>query len=312
MSDVRVRPARPDDEPAVLELLRRSLGWRPQDPMAAFFTWKHRASPFGSSPAWVAESAGRVVGFRTFMRWSFSGPSGSLQAVRAVDTATDPEFQGRGIFRRLTLAALEEMAADGVAFVFNTPNDQSRPGYLKMGWKPVGRLPMHVRPRPSPQAAQRLRRARVPADRWSQPTDVGTAATGYGWPGAASADLPDDGRLRTRTTPDLLDWRYGFEPLRYRVLQAPGEPPVVIRLRRRGPATEMAVVHQTPARGSRRRVAAALRATGADYAVALGARRPPGFVTLKGRGPLLVARKLTVEPPPLDSWDLQLGDVELF
>lgn len=312
MSDIRFRPARPDDGPAVLELLQRSLGWRPQDPMAEFFVWKHRASPFGSSPAWVAEAGSRVVGFRTFMRWSFSGTTGSVEAVRAVDTATDPEYQGRGVFRRLTLAALEEMAADGIAFVFNTPNDQSRPGYLKMGWKPLGRLPMHVRPRASARSAHRLRRARVPADRWSQATDVGAAATEYGWQGSMVDDLPDDGRLRTPATPELLAWRYGFEPLRYRVLHGPGEPPVVIRLRRRGPATEMAVVHQSPVRGSRRRLTAALRSTGADYAVALGARRPPGFVTLRGRGPLLVARKLTVEPPPLQTWDLQLGDVELF
>ena len=30
--------------------------------------------------------------------------------------------------------------------MFNTPNDQSRPGYLKMGWQVVGRVPIGVRP----------------------------------------------------------------------------------------------------------------------------------------------------------------------
>ncbi len=34
---------------------------------------------------------------------------------------------------------------DGVDVVFNTPNDQSRPGYLKMGWSEVGRVPVAVR-----------------------------------------------------------------------------------------------------------------------------------------------------------------------
>ena len=69
-----------------------------------------------------------------------------LRAVRAVDTATDPDYQGRGLFTRLTLQAIDELRAEGVDFVFNTPNDQSRPGYLKMGWQVVGTLPTHVRP----------------------------------------------------------------------------------------------------------------------------------------------------------------------
>ena len=56
--------------------------------------------------------------------------------------------------------------------MFNTPNDQSRPGYLKMGWQLVGRLPVLARPR-SPAALARLARARTPADKWSQPADAG-------------------------------------------------------------------------------------------------------------------------------------------
>ena len=59
------------------------------------------------------------------------------RAVRAVDTITAPEARGRGVFTRFTLAILsnEITRDDDVSFVFNTPNDQSRPGYLKMGRK---------------------------------------------------------------------------------------------------------------------------------------------------------------------------------
>ena len=95
--------------------------------------------------------------------------------MRAVDTATHPEYQGRGIFTRLTHAALDELEREGVAFVFNTPNDQSRPGYLKMGWDVVGRLPVLVRPR-SVRRALRMLRARTPAGRWSEPTAAGDPA----------------------------------------------------------------------------------------------------------------------------------------
>ena len=83
-------------------------------------------------------------GFRTLMRWEFLDGERVVRAVRAVDTATHPDYQGRSIFTRLTLHALDELVAEGVEFVFNTPNEQSRPGYLKMGWQVVGQLPTAV------------------------------------------------------------------------------------------------------------------------------------------------------------------------
>lgn len=315
MSAVRIRAATPDDDADVLELLGRCLGWRAEDPMAEFFAWKHRESPFGRSPAWVAEDGGRLVGFRTFMRWSFDTEDGPLRAVRAVDTATDPAARGRGIFRELTMSALEELTSDGVAFVFNTPNDQSRPGYLKMGWTPVGRLPLHTRVRVRPGSLARTARARVPAERWSQATSVGTPADAQRWRETDDpAGRPRDGLLRTATSEEFMRWRFGFGPLRYRVVDTGGVP-LVLRVRRRGPASELAVVRVPRSalpRVTGAAIASALRDSGADYAAALGARRPPRFVTLRSAGPLLTARALTVEPPPLERWDLQLSDVELF
>src|SRR4029079_3500391 len=101
--------------------------------------WKHVDNAFGRSPMWVACDGERIAGFRAFMRWEFEGAGEVKRAVRTVDTATHPDYQGQGIFTKLTLAGLEELAAEGVDFVFNTPNDKSRPGYLKMGWHVLGR-----------------------------------------------------------------------------------------------------------------------------------------------------------------------------
>ena len=119
---------------------------------------------------------GRIAGYRTFLRWEFEDGHGQVhRAVRAVDTATHPDFQGRGVFRTLTLAAVEAMTAEGVDFVFNTPNDKSRPGYLKMGWHEVGRLPAAVAVR-GPFAALRLLRARTAAERTPLPGGGGAPA----------------------------------------------------------------------------------------------------------------------------------------
>ena len=323
-----VRQATDDDLPAVLELLQASLGWVPDDAYARFFAWKHHQSPFGRSPAWVAvdpDADDRVVGFRTFSRWQFARGDATVPAVRAVDTATHPDYQGRGIFSLLTRQALDELRAEGVAFVFNTPNDRSRPGYFKMGWQLVERLPVASTPR-SPLSLLRLARARTPADKWSAPTDAGVPvsevlADAEATTALLAAARPDDDRLRTLHTPAYLAWRYGFPPLHYRAVVAPGglaSGVVVFRLRRRGAALEAAVCEQIVPAGDDRTAPAlirqVLRETGADHAVQIGRARPArGLLPVPGQGPTLVWRDLT-EPvmPHADRWALGLGDIELF
>ncbi len=315
--DPELRRATQRDQPAILDLLRRCLGWQAGGADERLFEWKHRQNPFGESPAWVAVDEGTLVGFRTFLRWEFAAEGdGGVAAVRAVDTVTDPAYRGRGLFTRLTLLAVDEMRAEGVDIIFNTPNDQSRPGYLKMGWKIVGRLPVSVRPA-SPAGLRRLVQARTPAELWSEETAAGIDA-------AAALEREDVADV-VRTAKDpagatvrslaYLRWRYGLADLRYRVFSGSHDVSrgfVVGRLRRRGPALELAVCDlfapDTP--GGRLAVTAALRETGADYAIGLGRSRTRGSLPLPRQGPLLTWRPLLdgSQPPTV----LGLGDIELF
>jgi len=324
-----VRRYTDDDEPAVLDLLQTSLGWLADEHHTAFFRWKHRDNPFGPSPAWVALDGERTVGLRVLLRWEFdrdNGPDdGIARAARAVDTATDPAYQGRGIFSGLTLHAIDELTREGLHFIFNTPNDQSLPGYLKMGWKIVGKLPVSARPR-APATVARMARARTAADLWSTPTDAGLDAVEVladtAGLGALLVSQPRTDGLRTRRTPAVIRWRYaGFPPLGYRVLLRGSrleEGLVVFRLRRRGQALEAVVGDVLVPDGDRRAAAALLRSVprvaGADYAIRLGGgAAAAGYVPLPRQGPVLTWRAITEKTlPPLESWRLTLGDVELF
>src|SRR5687768_5693479 len=140
----------PRDEDAILALLRQTVGETfASRKTADFWRWKHADTPFGPSYAVCAwdDSAHEIAGFRTLMWWSFRDRSGAAQrAVRAVDTATHPSHQRRGIFSALTHYAIDDLEGQGVAFIFNTPNTNSLPGYLKMGWRTVARWPLYVRP----------------------------------------------------------------------------------------------------------------------------------------------------------------------
>lgn len=320
VGEVEYRRADAADLLAGREVVRVSMGWRDDEPNAELFAWKHEQSPFGTSPAWVALIDGRVVGFRTFMRWQFLDDQGErVSAVRAVDTATVPQARGRGVFRGLTLRAVDELTADGVGLVFNTPNDQSRPGYLTMGWAVVGQLPLTVRPR-SLARIPALRRARVPAERWSQPTTVGLdaahALADEGTAAALLAHAPQRG-WRTDRSPGYLAWRFGLAPLRYRVLFATADPAdggVVFRLRRRGPVVEAAIAEQLvpDVHIARTLVRKVLRETGADYAAGLRSPGPDGLRRVPRQGPTLAARQLAIQPTALAGWALTLGDIELF
>jgi GNAT superfamily N-acetyltransferase len=322
-TEVLVRRMKPADQAQVLELVEAALDRQPDPRNAAFFSWKHQENAFGPSPAWVAQYGDQIVGFRTLMRWEFDTANGPVRAVRAVDTATHPDYQGRGIFSMLTRRAVDELRAEGVGFVFNTPNDKSRPGYLKMGWRPVGRLGAGLLPA-SVRALPRIANARVPADLWSIPCSAGLP------PGDVLSDDTSVARLlratanpagvATRRTAAYLRWRYGFGPLGYRVLLAGSsiaDGLLLFRVRRRGQATELVVVDlllpdPTPS-AARRLLRAALRATGADYALGLRTTSASGLRPLPRQGPLLTWRALAAESMPrLRDWRLSLGDIELF
>jgi len=327
VAELEYRRAGDADRAAILELLRRSLGREVDDRYQDLFAWKHVENAFGPSPAWVACDGDRLAGLRVLMRWEFLADGRVVRAVRAVDTATDPAYQGRGIFTRLTLHAIDELADEGVAFVFNTPNDQSRPGYLKMGWEVVGQLPTLVRPtrlRSIPRIAQ----ARVPAERWSTPSAAGEdAATVLADVAGVDALLarvdgppaPAAG-IRTHMTGAYLRWRFGTPLLGYRAVVAPGgvvNGVAIFRVRARGQAKEVALGAVLVPAGDRRiagrLVRTVARVADADYLLAIGTDRvgPGGLVRLPRVGPLLTYRAVTAPAPPA-AWDLTLGDIELF
>lgn len=323
--DVVVRRMRRDELGAVVQLCGDALGWRPDEPNEALFRWKHVDNPAGPSPIWVGVVGGQVVAVRAFLRWTFEQPGGErVRAVRAVDTATHPAHQGRGLFSTLTRGALGPLRDDGTAFVFNTPNEQSRPGYLKLGWREVGRVPVVVALR-GPRSVARLATARVPAAKWSLDTPAGAPAEEVLRDDAGLRVLLARRRgprgIRTRLTPEHLRWRYGTGPVTYRAVTGPGglaSGLAVFRLRSRGDAVEAVLADVlTPAGASRVRaalVAEVLESSGADHLLAvsrvpLSARTVPA-PTL---GPVLTWRALGwSDRPRRRAWELSLGDVELF
>jgi GNAT superfamily N-acetyltransferase len=314
VSELVIRPYTDADEDDVLDLLALGLGKQVDDRYRAFFRWKHLANPFGRSSIWLGEREGRLVGVRSFLRWRFVDPEARpVEAARAVDTVTHPDHQGQGIFRRLTLHGLNALRNEGVDFVFNTPNDQSRPANLTLGWEVEGRIPMVVRPR-SPGSLWRMARARTAAEVWSRDVAVGEpiglVLDGMGQ--LTPSAVPS--RLVTDRSRDFLKWRYeGCPSVASRALPVEGGA-VVVRFRRRGGALECTVgdvVGKVDPAAAGRAARSAMREVGADYAIATAGTPIRGMVTAPGLGPLQTRRAVSDDPSRLPL-ALALGDVEMF
>lgn len=316
---VIVRRATARELPAVVTLACRTLGWTDDDATRAHFAWKHLDNPFGRSDLWVADVDGALVGLRSFLRWELVAPDGAVwRAARTVDTGTDTAFRRKGIFSRLTTAGLDGLRAEGVDVVFNTPNAQSLPANLTLGWQVVGRVPAYVRPRGA-RGAMTLVRSRTPADRGALPCGFGDPAPeALADPSGVVARLARTGPaggLTTHRTPDYLRWRYGHPALHYRVAEGPGAA-VVFHLRRRGRATEAVVCDAFADPGGGRPLARLLRrvleATGADYLLTLAPEgRPRRFLRVPGGGPVLTTRAVGRDAPTAPgAWALTLGDIE--
>lgn len=339
------------DESELLNLLQLTVGETAASRKTSdFWHWKHRLNPFGESYsvcAWDEEnsSVARLAGLRTLMHWSLRSPHGTrYDAARPVDTATHPEHQRRGIFSALTRFAIADLENRGTSFIFNTPNSNSLPGYVKMGWQRVARWPVYIRPIRVLRVGRRLVARRSSA---SPPSRGGTSdAALVPW----RKFLDEHGndfeelvsrheRLRThvgyRTERSLayLNWRYGSHPeVEYGVLPAfddQGLWGAVVAREVRGvlglralTVTEMFLRMPTAQMGSRI-VGTLARATSCDYLAAhfsVGTieRRAlfrSGFLPVPGRGYTFAARALN--PVPLDptkptSWDLSLGELEIF
>ena len=319
-STVSVRRASVDNISALVELAATSLEWDPAEPHEAMFRWKHLDNPAGASAMWLAFVGDRAVGFRTMMHWEFlHDRSTPIRAVRAVDTSTHPDFRRLGIFRTLTMAAVEELTHDRVDFVFNTPDPHSKAGYLTMGWQDLGRVQVRFFPTRI-RGPIRTVRARTPAGIWSEPCSAGDPVE----------DIADDlaglshalvshalGRrgLATSHTGEYFRWRYGFEPLAYRVIRT-DDAAAVIRVRRRGPAVEIVVAELlAPSRIAAEAVLRKVRhQVEADHIlVAAGGVAPlPPMLPLPGAGPGLVVRSLASHAPSRSELLFSLGDVEVF
>ena len=312
VTEVRLRIAGAGDLDSILSVCSEALGWSDREWDRSLFSWKHVDNPFGESLVLVAEDDTGILAVRAMMHWRWSSARGVARAARAVDTATRPDAQGRGLFRALTELSLETLQRTDVAFIFNTPNAKSRPGYLRMGWHDAGRIEFGFRTQ-TVRAIGRVLRSAVPATKRSIPTpDLGIEPEAF-LRSLRHVPRRSGQQWRTDHSLETLLWRYADGPVDYRALPMSDSAGAIVRLRQRGRTRELLVAEQigeVDERTERRALFQAMDDVGADHLI--GAARTPGTITTSRVGPELTLREVsTYHPEPADlGWSP--GDVELF
>lgn len=299
LNQMTIREGTPNDIKAIVELLRQSLGEDLMPKTESFWTWKHVKNPFGASDVLLAFDQSMLVGVRAFMKWEWVSPTGAYKTVRAVDTATHPKYQGKGIFRTLTLALVEKCRSEKVDFIFNTPNRKSKPGYLRMGWKKVGRLPVDIHP------------VFVPRKKRNDFEEV------YPWKDdwLSQFDFATSNSVSTRQSAAYFRWRYGGSSnISYQLVSGDGYG-VVFRLKPHWFGTEFRICDTCVKAGAedRQRIALseAIKQSGARIVTWSGFKAGPRSMRLSV-GPMVTMNPLTLEAMSFKNWRPTLGDMEVF
>jgi hypothetical protein len=76
-----------------------------------------------------------MAAVRAFWRHAMVYNGEVIGMFQPCDTCTHPDFQRLGLFTRLTRLAIDEAKHQHARALFNFPNSNSRPGYLKLGWR---------------------------------------------------------------------------------------------------------------------------------------------------------------------------------
>lgn len=109
------------------------------------FFHKHYENPARlSSPIREYKEDGKTVGMNAFMRIIVcEGRNMKKHYVsQSNDTAVLPEYRGRHIFTKIIME--EERENTESDYIFGIPNDNSYPGFIKMGWKQVASFTHYI------------------------------------------------------------------------------------------------------------------------------------------------------------------------
>jgi len=312
-----VREAEIEDIPAIVNVLKLSLGEQDLPLSKDIWNFKHVENPFGKSMVFIAEENNQIIGVRAFMRWRWQLDDKELESFRAVDTATHPEHQGKGIFKKLTMKAVEEAKLNGDYFIFNTPNDQSRPGYLKMGWEAVNKLKVALKPAYNSFWKINNKNFSYAVSINCKRSSIQNLCTSW------NKKLQLNQTLFTPKSELFLKWRYEENPLQKYEVIASTDYYIAVYIKKRKNLKKLRISECLYTDTSRSKISKLISSLSKKFGAQIISYSPE-LLSLGGNllnaniGPILTIKNLNLSTQEnsdfnkIECWSYSLGDLELF
>jgi len=316
---MEIREATDADIPEILQVLKASLGETSSKKSEEVWRYKHIDNPFGRSLVLLAIEDSKIIGVRALMRWKWQRGDRKFSAYRAVDTATHPDHQGKGIFKKLTLKAIEIAKAEEGDFVFNTPNNQSKPGYLKMGWQTVSKLNVNLKPVNPIYWFNSSEQFDLEVKIQSSDEELNLLLVDVNLNSSYS------GQLFTPKNREYLRWRYESNPLQNYYVKATKDYYIASYVKFQGKIKELRIVevlvknNDKDQRDVKADIKRWIKTSGVQF-ISYSSRCDFSYgLSHNGyHGPELTIRKLNLDSKSKDdllklqNWSYSLGDLELF
>lgn len=140
-------PFKTGDEKQIIALMQGDLELRKSKAIfnERFWNWKYKENSAGYYPNWICLAESNVdglnkeiVGHYTLIPVYLEIDRAKVLCSQSVDTLTQKEFRGRGIFTELAKECYQRAEESGIYLLYGYPNEDSYPGFVKkLGWSDI-------------------------------------------------------------------------------------------------------------------------------------------------------------------------------
>jgi hypothetical protein len=135
---------RSGEEEQILHLFHRTFPKIPRT--MEEWKWEYEQNPFSPPIIALARYQGKVIGQEALFFVPMKSGENRFLGAQSVDTMTDSQFRGKGVFSRLARLTLEEGKKRSVPLFYGFPNRNSYSAYVKkLGWLEVTRVQRFIK-----------------------------------------------------------------------------------------------------------------------------------------------------------------------
>jgi hypothetical protein len=109
---------------------------------AAYLRWQYYENPFGTATVWVARQGGHIVASYAAIPHQLYLDGRVAVGWRVQNVVTLPEHRRQGLYHELAAVAARELFKSDHPLNFAFPNERSKSGFIRTGWKAAFRIPL--------------------------------------------------------------------------------------------------------------------------------------------------------------------------